>query len=261
MIIRDITERKNAEEQLIIAKEKAEESDKLKTAFLQNMSHEIRTPMNAIMGFSDIILRNTHDNPKLGKYSKIISQRCEDLLSIINDILEISKIESGKLPVYPETFDVSELFEELKEFYTELNFKSKKENISFIINNPSGVPLFITSDKVKLKQIFINLISNAFKFTSAGSIECGFEWDEKKNPVFYVADTGIGISKEKFQFIFERFAQIESVKYGGTGLGLPIVKGLLKLLNGEIWLESEPGKGSKFRFFINQSNESLGPVA
>lgn len=252
MIIRDITDRKIAEDQLIIAKDKAEESDKLKTAFLQNMSHEIRTPMNAIMGFSEIMLKNTSDNPKLHKYSNIIYQRSEDLLNIINDVLELSKIESGKLPVYPEKVNVSSLFEELKQFYAELNLKLKKENITFVIKDPSDKDsLFINTDKGKIRQIFINLISNAYKFTSTGTIECGFELNEKERPVFYVADSGIGISKDKFQFIFERFAQIESVKYGGTGLGLPIVKGLINLLKGDIWLESEPGRGSKFLFYID----------
>lgn len=249
MIIRDITERKITEEQLIIAKEKAEESDRLKTAFLQNMSHEIRTPMNAIMGFSDLILNNTQEDPKLGKYAKIINQRSEDLLSIISDILEISKIESGKLPVNPESFEVSELFRDLQEFFMEQNHKLKPKPILFVIENSvSTVPVIINSDKIKLKQVFINLINNAYKFTEFGTITCGYKTDLHDHLVFYVSDTGIGIARDKHQFIFERFAQIDSGKYGGTGLGLPIVKGLINILGGEIWLESEPGKGTTFFF-------------
>lgn len=258
MIIRDITERKITEEQLIIAKEKAEESDRLKTAFLQNMSHEIRTPMNAIMGFSDLISKQAENNSKLEKYSRIINQRCEDLLTIINDILEISKIESGKLPLYQESFAIADLFEELEDFYTGQNLKIKKDQLSFVVKYPAHTePLILYSDKFKLKQIFLNLISNAHKFTESGTIECGYKLDKNDQVVFYVSDTGIGIPEDKHQFIFERFAQVESVKYGGTGLGLPIVKGLLNVLGGDIWLESTPGKGSTFYFNINIGHNPL----
>jgi PAS domain S-box-containing protein len=250
----DISDRKVIELELLKAKEKAEESDRLKTAFLQNMSHEIRTPMNAIMGFSDLLYSNFNDKTKLKKFTEIIGQRCNDLLDIINDLLDISKIESGQLPVNIEECNLVDLFSELSAFFTEYQNRISKQHIKFnleAICNPSG--RIIITDKVKLKQIFINLISNAFKFTDEGKVEGGCKFDNHQNIVFYVSDTGIGIPSEKHQFIFERFSQLQHYtkrNTGGTGLGLPIVKALVGLLGGEIFLESEPGKGSTFSFTI-----------
>ena len=238
-------------QELLITKKHAEESDRLKTAFLQNMSHEIRTPMNAIMGFSQLLVRTFDDKPKLEKFSDIIGQRCSDLLDIINDILDIAKIESGQLPINNEEFNLDELFSELLAFFTEYQKRIGKEHITFRFQAlcvPSDN--LIVTDKVKLKQIFINLVSNAFKFTDIGTIECGCRFDNNKI-VFYVSDTGIGIPSDKQKIIFERFAQLhEGSKrnIGGTGLGLPIVKGLIGLLGGEIFLQSEPNKGSTFSF-------------
>ncbi|MBN1119137.1 MAG: PAS domain S-box protein [Bacteroidales bacterium] len=259
----DISERKTAEQQLILAKAKAEESDRLKTAFLQNMSHEIRTPMNAIMGFSELLVRNYNDKPKLEKFSNIINQRCNDLLVIIEDILDIAKIESGQLSVTIENCNLNALFAELQLFFTEQQLKLQKQHIILNLKaycNPNGS--IILTDKVKLKQIFINLIGNAFKFTNSGMIEGGCQFDDNNNLIFYVSDTGIGIPSEKQQFIFDRFAQVEQTtnrQYGGTGLGLSIVKGLVELLGGRIWLESEVGRGSTFYFTIpHKSNSTLG---
>jgi PAS domain S-box-containing protein len=249
----DITERKKNEKELIEAKERAEESDRLKTAFLQNMSHEIRTPMNAIMGFSSLLVENYDNKPNLEKFSEIISQRCSDLLEIINDILDISKIESGQFAVHVEACDINELFAELKSFFTEQQNRIGKQHIKFslqFIGNKSGV--LVQTDKVKLKQILINLIGNAFKFTEKGSIECGCQIDNNQL-LFYVSDTGIGIPTDKYELIFERFSQLHhpAVKnIGGTGLGLSIAKGLANLLGGKIWLQSEPDKGTTFNFSI-----------
>ena len=250
----DITERIKSKNELIKAKEHAEESDRLKTAFLQNMSHEIRTPMNAIMGFSDLLYENADDKNKLKQFTEIINQRCNDLLDIINDILDISKIESGQIPVNNEQCNLVELFAELTAFFTEYQKRLNKQPIRFSLESlcdPSGS--IIITDKVKLKQIFINLISNAFKFTNEGKIECGCKFDTNQNLLFYVSDTGIGIPSDKQQFVFERFAQLQhssKLNIGGTGLGLPIVKALVGLLGGEIFLESEQGKGSTFSFTI-----------
>lgn len=249
----DITRLKNTELDLIKAKEKAEESDRLKTAFLQNMSHEIRTPMNAIMGFSGL-LPSIDDKEKLKYFSGIINQRCEDLLNIINDILDISKIESGQFPVILEECDLNELFTELQTFFIENQKRIGKNHINFSLK-ASCEPYHTTiiTDKGKLKQIFINLIGNAFKFTDNGKIEGGCKYDKDNNLVFYVEDTGVGIAREHHLRIFDRFSQVSTkieTNMGGTGLGLSIVKGLVDLLGGQIYLESELGKGSLFYFSI-----------
>ena len=240
--------------ELNIARKQAEESDRLKTAFLQNMSHEIRTPMNAIMGFADLLAENYNNRPKLEKYSEIINQRCNDLLDIINDILDISKIESGQLPVNIEDCNLRDMFAELTTFFSEQQERMGKQHIAFRLEaGCDNTQQIITIDKVKLKQIFINLISNAFKYTEAGTIKGGCRVDDENKLLFYLSDTGIGIPRDKHAYIFERFAQIKhghNQAIGGTGLGLPIVKGLVTLLGGKLWLESEPGKGSTFYFTL-----------
>jgi PAS domain S-box-containing protein len=250
-IMQDITERKKAEQELIEAKEHAEESDRLKTAFLQNMSHEIRTPMNAIMGFSDLLYENADDKEILKTYTDIITQRCNDLLDIINDILDIAKIEAGQLPINIEECNLKDLFLDLDLLFTEHQKRTGKVNIEFNLKNYPDV--VILTDKGKLKQIFINLISNAFKFTETGKIEGGCKMNKNNQILFYVSDTGIGIPAEKQKLVFERFEKLhQSLKMniGGTGLGLSIVKGLVNLLGGEIKLKSEPGKGSTFSFTL-----------
>jgi PAS domain S-box-containing protein len=250
----DITDRKIMEQQLIDAKEKAEESDNLKTSFLQNMSHEIRTPMNAIMGFSELLPDSFNDKLKLNLYTQIINNRCADLLGIINDILDISKIESGQLPVNYEEVNLDRLFEDIKNLFIEYRKKFNKTNIDFLINYDSQTDKSIVlSDSIKLKQIFINLINNAFKFTESGIIEAGCYIDLQDQLVFFVSDTGIGIPEEKQRVIFDRFIQLngDTKKLAtGTGLGLSIAKGLVELLNGKIWLESAPQRGSKFYFSL-----------
>jgi PAS domain S-box-containing protein len=250
----DLTAYKNVEKELIIAKEKAEESDRLKTAFLQNMSHEIRTPMNAIIGFSELLGHNYGNKLKLEQFSKIINQRCSDLLVIIDNILDIARIESGQLFVNNENCNLNSLFEELKLFVLGQQSRLNKKNIRFEIqaNCDSGNSV-IETDKVKLKQIFINLLSNALKFTDNGQIVAGCQCDKNDKLVFFVSDTGIGINEKNQLKIFERFTQLQSDSnrlYGGAGLGLSIAKGLIELLGGDIWIESEVGKGSTFYFSL-----------
>ena len=239
-------------EDLIKAKEHAEQSDRLKTAFLQNMSHEIRTPMNAIMGFSELLTEQFNNKPKLEQYSKIIHQRSSDLLEIINGILDVAKIEAGQVPVNIEECNLPSMFSEIELFFEELQVKQNKQHIDFTIEMDCGPSnLIILTDKIKLKQILINLISNAFKFTEEGQIKVGCKPNDNDQLLFYVLDTGSGIPEDKKDFIFERFTQLEQNRnqvLGGTGLGLSIVKGLVDLLGGNIWLESEVSKGSVFYF-------------
>lgn len=253
-IIYDITYRKQIEKELIRSKERAEESDRLKTSFLQNMSHEIRTPMNAIIGFSSLLVDCYEDKPKLEEYSGIISQRSKDLLEIINDILDISKIESGQLTVHDEVCNLNEFFTDLSAFFYGYQKRSNKQQITFSLDAPEDTSLnVILIDRIKLRQIFVNLISNAFKFTNNGKIEGGCRVDKNQNLIFYVSDTGIGIPADKQKLVFDRFAQIDQANrqvISGTGLGLSIAKGLVELLGGQIWLESEVGKGTSFYFSI-----------
>jgi PAS domain S-box-containing protein len=246
-------ELREANDQLHVAKSKAEESDRLKTAFIQNMSHEIRTPMNAIVGFSNLLVDNFDDKEKLRNFSEIISCRCDDLLCIINDILDISKIESGHINVNKEDYDLNSLYSELQTFFTEQKKRIDKQNITITFDLPKDRNnYYFKTDKVKLKQILINLISNSLKFTENGSIRCGCRVDES-HLTFHVSDTGIGIPLDKQEFIFERFTQLNQLTHrniSGTGLGLPIVKGLVNLLGGKVWLDSQPGKGTTFYFSI-----------
>jgi PAS domain S-box-containing protein len=241
------------------AKEKAEESDRLKTAFLQNMSHEIRTPMNAIMGFSELLAQNIKNEEKIDHFVSIINQRCSDLLVIIDDILDIAKIESGQLQINNETINIIKLLKDLELIYNQQKIHLKKPEIKIALNIPPGLQEFrITSDKSRLMQVFNNLLSNALKYTLQGEITYGFQFNSENQIEFYVSDTGIGIPHNKHSAIFERFVQLNQKtvrSMGGTGLGLSITRALVKLLGGEIWLHSEIDKGSTFYFTINANSE------
>jgi len=250
-----------ANEELMVAKEHAEQSDRLKTSFLQNMSHEIRTPMNAIMGFSGLLANQFDNKAKLEQYSLIINQRCADLLQIINEILDVAKIESGQLPVTISECQLEPLLTEIELLFKEYQLRQNKHHIRFNVNYAFGAfDSTIQTDKTKLKQILINLIGNAFKFTDEGEINVSCQFNHDNSIVFSITDTGIGIPSEKLNFIFERFAQLESSPdrlYGGTGLGLSIVKGLIDLLDGSIWVDSVVGQGTTFSFSLPYKSVNL----
>jgi len=249
-VVRDIRERKDFERQLIEAKQKAEESDRLKSAFLANMSHEIRTPMNGIVGFSNILKRQDLSRTKRDRFINIINNSAEQLLNIINDIIEISKLETGQQKLFAEEFNLNEM---MKETLTLFQSQSKEKGLKLLLHlglqyNSST----IHTDKTKLQQILHNLIGNALKFTTTGSVKFGYEKEDSRIR-FYVQDTGKGIPEEMHGKIFERFMQVydkESAALGGTGLGLSISKGLVELLGGSIDVESRPGEGTLFRFDI-----------
>jgi PAS domain S-box-containing protein len=233
--------------ELFQAKEKAIESDKLKTAFLANMSHEIRTPMNGIIGFTGLLNKDTDEEKRI-KYIEIIQKNTLQLLNIINDIVDISKIEAGQIDIDLITFNLDEFTQNLADLHLK---KSYEKNIILKLEN-FDKEIEIIADENKLRQIFINLLDNAFKFTEKGSISFGYGIKDD-SIVFYVSDTGIGIDPENHQTIFERFRQAElssARKYGGTGLGLSISRAFIEKMGGRIWLESELGKGAKFQFSL-----------
>jgi signal transduction histidine kinase len=238
----------NAE--LIKAKERAEESDKLKTEFLNNMSHEIRTPMNGIVGFSKLLNNPSLSTKKQQYYTQIIENSSDQLLQVINDILEISSLGTKQVMVEETEFNLNELFAEV---YSIHKIKTDEKNIEIkIVKGLPDSKSLVRLDKMKILKVLNNLIENAIKFTSEGFVEFGYQVVDE-NLMIHVKDTGIGVSTENFDKIFGRFAQEEkntSKNYGGLGLGLSIAKENAELINGSISLESEKGKGTTFYFKI-----------
>ena len=249
-------ELREANDLLITAKEKAEENDKLKSAFLANMSHELRTPMNAIIGFSDFLTKPDITDLKRERFTKLIQKRSYDLLQIIEDILDISKIEVGQLKFCESEFSLSELLCEIYDFYIhKIKTDESKNSIELKLTLPDEFKqTIIRTDNQRLKQILNNLLDNAIKFTNAGTINFGVNLQIDATVTFYVSDTGIGIPANKQEIIFDRFRQAEDAltakQYGGTGLGLSIVKGIVNQFHGRIWLESIVDKGTTFFFTI-----------
>lgn len=251
IMLKELINKKNAElllknRELMKAKEKAEESEKLKTEFLNNISHEIRTPMNGIIGFSEILTSPDINPSERKRYSKILQSSSKQLLHIIDDILEISDLETKQEKLNESAFCLNEF---LTELYAIFNLKTDKSKITFSLKKaPDDCKSKIISDKTKLHKILSNLLENAFRYTDSGTIElgCNISGDSL---IIYVKDTGIGISSENHQTVFQRFSQEEpeiSRKYGGLGLGLSIAKENANLLGGDITLESEKAKGSCF---------------
>lgn len=237
---------------------KAKEADLLKSAFLANMSHEIRTPLNAIVGFSEMLAANKVSEDKKQLFSEIINENNQQLLSIINDILDVSKIESNQLSLSNSECNISEVIEKTKTTYINILKSKKKSHIDFIINKPKE-EFTITTDKRRLIQIITNLIDNAIKFTDKGSIELSYTI-EKNHIRFKIKDTGIGINEDQQTKIFDRFYKItdnNTVLYRGTGIGLFLSKELANILGGEINVKSKEGEGSTFSFTIPKNNFTL----
>jgi PAS domain S-box-containing protein len=249
-IIRDISESKKKDLELIKAKEKAEESDRLKTSFLQNISHEIRTPLNAISGFAGIINKPGLSEEKRNSFVTIIQNSSKQLVSIVSDILTVSALETNQEKLKIDKVCINNIIVELLSIFKQ---QAQNQNISMYTKQQlNDKQSEIYTDKTKITQILSNLLSNALKFTHKGSIEFGYNLNAE-NLEFYVKDSGIGIKTEFHKKIFERFGQAEkSIEklYGGTGLGLSISKGFVDLLGGRIWVQSELEKGSTFYFTI-----------
>lgn len=248
-ISRDITERKKMENELIKAKKNAEQSDKLKSAFLANMSHEIRTPLNGILGFTNIILEKDQltVSEKM-KYGSIIQKSSEGLLQVINDILDISRIESGDLQIELSACEINKTLSNLH-----IMFQSKISDLNkaILLTMKIGDDITIETDEKRLRQVFYNLLDNAIKFTLKGEISFGIEKIENNKISFFVYDTGIGIPEEMHEIVFDRFRQADnslSPKSGGNGLGLSIVKYIIELLGGQIWIDPSYKNGTQFRF-------------
>jgi len=245
----EIEYRKRIEDKLIEAKQQAEESDRLKSAFLTNLSHEIRTPMNGIIGFMDMINDPDISGEEQEHYVDIIKFCGNRLLKTINDIIEISRIEAGELSEVISEVNIDKIF---KHLFDELIPEARTKNISLNFQETND-DYTIRTDTYKLENIMVNLISNAIKFTDAGSVEIGYDIISDKLR-FYVKDTGKGIPQTRQKVIFDRFVQADmglNRGYEGTGLGLSICKAYVELLGGKIWLESEENKGSVFYFTIN----------
>ncbi|MEG0890537.1 MAG: PAS domain-containing sensor histidine kinase [Bacteroidales bacterium] len=238
----DITERYNACEELKQATKKAEQSDNLKSAFLANMSHEIRTPLNAIVGFSRLI-SDTQNAEEREVYINIINSNSELLLKLINDILDLSKIESGYVGCNNNKFNLTELYREL-----EITFKDKPKKGVMLICTVSDEKVIVNLDKFRIAQVVTNFITNAIKFTTAGEIEIGYKIADG-GVTLYVRDTGCGMTIAQISKVFNRFEKFNQFEQG-TGLGTSICKAIVESYKGKIWVESSPGKGSTFYAYI-----------
>ncbi len=250
LLIRDITLRKEAERKMMLAVQKAQESDALKSAFLANMSHEIRTPLNAIVGFSQIIVDKNIDAEEQARFFQYIQENSNQLINLVNDIIDLSKLESNQLVIRESMTELNQLMQELKVMAEhEKKIREKDHILVFMETDILENDGLIFIDHYRLKQILTNLLVNAIKFTPKGYIHFGYRLKDNDTLLFFIRDTGIGIPKNKQKEVFQYFHQLENTlnrSNTGTGLGLAICKKLVELMEGNIWLQSEPGKGTSF---------------
>ncbi|MBI9033801.1 MAG: response regulator [Bacteroidales bacterium] len=252
-IIRNISKRKANEKELLIAKQKAEESDKLKTAFLAHMSHEIRTPLNHILGSIDLITDDSIPIETKEEFKVIVKQSSDDLLRLINNIIDLAMIESDQMEIAKVDTHISELLKTTRKYFLKCIQKQQKEYLNFKVSVPTKLlDLKISVDPERFDQVIFGLIDNAVKFTNRGYIEFGCDLTDDFI-TFFVKDTGIGIDNDKYSVIFDRFRQVDYThtrEFGGTGLGLTISKEIIEHMGGSIWVDSEPGSGSTFSFTL-----------
>lgn len=257
LVRNEIIKKNEIEKKLQKARLKAEESDRLKSAFLANMSHEIRTPLNGILGFSELLKDGDYNEETKNEFISQIAKNGNNLLVLINDIIDISRIQENLLDVVPIHFKLNEMMENIYSNYSELTGKQHQKDVNIILKKGSkDNNLTIYSDPIRIGQVMKNLLNNAIKFTHEGHITFGYI--SKENIVeFFVEDTGIGIPENQLNNIFNRFYQPKSTTIGepGFGLGLSISKGLVDLLGGQIGVESKKGKGSRFCFSVPKQME------
>ncbi len=252
LIRKELMRRNKILKELRDSKIKAEESDKLKTAFLSNLSHYLRTPMNSILGFVDLLQNRNIDHVKQEKFLSIINEQSNHLLLFINNIIEISKLQGKQTTVNVREFHLNDLLTKLQiRYQTEIEYLNKKHLLQLNLVNTFPETI-LKNDPSKVEYIFTNLLNNAIKFTTKGSIDFGYKPAEGGN-VFFVKDTGCGIDPEKHQLITQTFMHADpelNQENIGTGLGLAITNGLVKLLNGHLWVEKSDATGTEFRFSI-----------
>ena len=243
-----------AREELERTKEKVEESDRLKSSFLCNMSHEIRTPLNAIMGFCNLLADPVVEPAEKAQFINIINQNIDALLELINDIFDIAQVESGSMEMEEEACNINDLLSAVQTYFNFEKGTVGKDNLQVKLNRANKDSGFsILADKYKLRRTISNLVENALKYTEEGSIEIGYIYADSGMIEFFVKDEGIGFEQDKADVIFKSFRQVDDSstrKYGGLGLGLTVAQKFTELMGGELWAESEPGKGSIFYFTI-----------
>ncbi len=264
LVFHDVTSLKNTEIKLIEAKARAEQADNLKSAFLANMSHEIRTPMNAIIGFSNLLNDSSVSKEERNEFIEHIKNSGQSLLQLIDDIIDISKLDAGQIVQENQRLSLTRLLGELFAYFNETLQESGKRDVQLLVDGISEqVDWTVMADGVKINRILRHLLDNAVKFTSSGFVEFGVKMDNTDTVLFYVQDSGIGIAREKQGMIFERFSRVMTgtrQEYGGTGMGLAICKGLTELMGGRIWVESSLGAGSTFYVSLPVSQFKEEPI-